>query len=94
MAKKNTTKTGGDEPQENKIPFSTLLVSQLTEFSPRGFFVLVFDSEGNPNIIPYAENNISRLAIDKALEDVVEESRLRREEEIFSRIQGGFGSDN
>lgn len=75
---------------EYKLPFSSVIANQIMEYSPHGFFLVLFDKEGEPVFVERAVDGIVARAIENCLQEKVEELRVIREIDIESRI---FGAD-
>lgn len=97
MAKKPKKETPAAAPagaippdKEYKLPISSVLMSQITEFSPRGFFLMIFDKDGEHHILEYSEDKIMARAINSALAETVEEVGIRREIILENKILGQF----
>lgn len=83
---------GANLPEkEYKLPISSVLMSQITEFSPRGFFLVTFDKTGEPQVLDYVEDGIMARAIENVLAEIVEEHGIRREIYLESKV---FGEDD
>ena len=75
-----------------KLPISSMLINQITEFSPDGFFLLIFSAEGEPKTLEISTNNIGALALEHALFEIVQEKKIKQkiilEERVYDELIG------
>lgn len=96
MAKKKPDKTPeipAPENKESRLPISSMLINQITEFSPDGFFLLVFSPEGEPKTLEISSSGIAQLALDHALAEIVEEKKFRQEVIMENRVYAELDGD-
>lgn len=62
------------------------LLEKITEYTVGGFFLLLFDDNGNPRFVKVVENQAYDLAIDKAVELYSKQREMTAEQSIIEQI--------